>query len=53
MPRLVECLEISDEEFITVGRVLEGLANPNVSERMTITNTNRTVGRGERQNHKY
>jgi hypothetical protein len=37
----VEDLEMSDEEFLTVGRVLEGLANPNMSERITITNTNR------------
>ena len=36
-----------------VARVLEGLANPNVPQRITSPTPTETVGRGELQTNKY
>jgi hypothetical protein len=35
IPRFVKCLILFDKEFFTVARFPEGLANPNVSQRIT------------------
>jgi hypothetical protein len=55
IPRFVKCLILFDKEFFTVARFPEGLANPNVSQRITspTPTPTETVDRGERQTIKY